>query len=85
MARRLMPRFELLEDRVVPTSVTNLNDSGPGSLRYVLAGGASSIDFDRSPGTASDIAGTAIADERSMLEALKQAEDLATRRAVQTA
>ncbi|MEX3764551.1 4-hydroxythreonine-4-phosphate dehydrogenase PdxA [Paraburkholderia phenoliruptrix] len=36
-------------------------------------------------GTAFDIAGKGIADERSMLEALKQAEDLATRRAVQTA
>src|SRR6201996_3723901 len=32
-------------------------------------------------GTAFDIAGTGIADERSMLEALKQAQDLATRRA----
>ncbi|WP_321913357.1 4-hydroxythreonine-4-phosphate dehydrogenase PdxA [Paraburkholderia sp. J11-2] len=36
-------------------------------------------------GTAFDIAGKGIADERSMLEALKQAQDLATRRAVQTA
>ncbi|RDU99493.1 4-hydroxythreonine-4-phosphate dehydrogenase PdxA [Trinickia dinghuensis] len=35
-------------------------------------------------GTAFDIAGKGIADERSMLEALKQARDLATRRAVQT-
>jgi Pyridoxal phosphate biosynthesis protein len=31
-------------------------------------------------GTAFDIAGKGIADERSMLEALKQALDLATRR-----
>lgn len=36
-------------------------------------------------GTAFDIAGKGIADERSMLEALKQAQDLATRRAVQAA
>lgn len=36
-------------------------------------------------GTAFDIAGKGIADERSMLEALKQARDLATRRAVQAA
>ncbi|MFX1734026.1 4-hydroxythreonine-4-phosphate dehydrogenase PdxA [Paraburkholderia sp. A1RI_3L] len=36
-------------------------------------------------GTAFDIAGKGIADERSMLEALKQARDLATRRAVQPA
>ncbi|QGZ64937.1 4-hydroxythreonine-4-phosphate dehydrogenase PdxA [Paraburkholderia acidisoli] len=36
-------------------------------------------------GTAFDIAGTGIADERSMLEALKQAQDLATRRAVHAA
>jgi 4-hydroxythreonine-4-phosphate dehydrogenase len=36
-------------------------------------------------GTAFDIAGTGIADERSMLEALKQARDLATRRADQVA
>ncbi|RQS66495.1 4-hydroxythreonine-4-phosphate dehydrogenase PdxA [Burkholderia sp. Bp8963] len=36
-------------------------------------------------GTAFDIAGKGIADEGSMLEALKQAQDLATRRAVQAA
>ncbi|GLU31862.1 4-hydroxythreonine-4-phosphate dehydrogenase PdxA [Trinickia caryophylli] len=36
-------------------------------------------------GTAFDIAGKGIADERSMLEALKQAQDLATRRALQAA
>lgn len=36
-------------------------------------------------GTAFDIAGKGIADEGSMLEALKQARDLATRHAVQTA
>jgi 4-hydroxythreonine-4-phosphate dehydrogenase len=35
-------------------------------------------------GTAFDIAGKGIADERSMLEALKQAQDLATRRAAPT-
>jgi hypothetical protein len=33
------PRLEALEDRFVPTTlrVTNLNDSGPGSLRYEIA------------------------------------------------
>jgi 4-phospho-D-threonate 3-dehydrogenase / 4-phospho-D-erythronate 3-dehydrogenase len=36
-------------------------------------------------GTAFDIAGKGIADERSLLEALRQAQDLATRRAVQAA
>lgn len=36
-------------------------------------------------GTAFDIAGKGIADERSMLEALRRARDLATRRAVQAA
>ncbi|MCQ0033059.1 4-hydroxythreonine-4-phosphate dehydrogenase PdxA [Burkholderia glumae] len=36
-------------------------------------------------GTAFDIAGRGVADERSMLEALKQAKDLATRRAVHAA
>jgi 4-hydroxythreonine-4-phosphate dehydrogenase len=36
-------------------------------------------------GTAFDIAGKGIADERSLLEALKQAQDLATRRAVEAA
>jgi 4-hydroxythreonine-4-phosphate dehydrogenase len=36
-------------------------------------------------GTAFDIAGKGIADEGSMLEALKQARDLATRHAVQAA
>ena len=36
-------------------------------------------------GTAFDIAGTGIADERSMLEALRQAQELATRRSVHNA
>src|SRR5262245_42274764 len=31
------PRLEALEDRCVPAKVTNLWDSGPGSLRYEIA------------------------------------------------
>src|SRR5438270_876285 len=40
--RPFVPRLERLEDRTVPSTLTILNnlDSGPGSLRAVLAGAA---------------------------------------------
>lgn len=42
LRRSFVPRLERLEDRTVPTTLTVLNnlDSGPGSLRAVLAGAA---------------------------------------------
>jgi hypothetical protein len=30
------PRLERLEDRCLPSTVTNLNDAGPGSLRQAI-------------------------------------------------
>ena len=45
-APRFRPRLEALEDRCVPSTlrVANLNDSGPGSLRYEIAQAAKSGD-----------------------------------------
>src|SRR5262245_6909968 len=34
---RFLPRLEVLEGRCVPSTVTNLNDAGPGSLRDAIA------------------------------------------------
>src|SRR5262249_49629835 len=34
---RFLPRLEVLEGRCVPSTVTNLNDAGPGSLREAIA------------------------------------------------
>jgi hypothetical protein len=48
---RFLPRLEILEDRTLPSTftVTNLNDSGPGSLRAAVAAADakpnSAIDF----------------------------------------
>ncbi len=41
------PRLEYLEDRAVPSTVTNLLDSGPGSLRDAIANtpGGGTVDF----------------------------------------
>jgi hypothetical protein len=46
-SRRSRPRLELLEDRWVPTTVTNLQDSGVGSLREAISAtpGGGLIDF----------------------------------------
>src|SRR5262249_5788879 len=45
--RPFVPRLEALEDRSLPSTVTNLADAGPGSLRRQLAAAApgDTIDF----------------------------------------
>ena len=47
VARRVRPQLEVLEGRTLPSTVTNLDDAGPGSLRQAIldtpAGGT--VDF----------------------------------------
>src|SRR5262249_21987718 len=45
--RRALLRLEVLEGRCVPSTVTNLNDAGPGSLRQAIADTpiAGTVDF----------------------------------------
>jgi hypothetical protein len=49
------PCLEPLEERCVPTTVTNLNDSGAGSLRQEIANTAAGGTVDFAPGLAGTI------------------------------
>src|SRR5262249_58309364 len=48
--RPFVPRLEALEDRSLPSTVTNLADAGPGSLRGQLAAAAPGDTIDFAPG-----------------------------------
>jgi hypothetical protein len=54
--RPFVPRLEALEDRSLPSTVTNLADSGVGSLRGQLAAAASGDTIDFAPGLSGAIA-----------------------------
>ncbi len=51
--RATRPRLEALEGRALLSTVTNINDSGSGSLRQAIldAGSGETIDFALSPGS----------------------------------
>src|SRR5579863_810184 len=53
--RLCRPRLEALEDRCVPSSVMNLLDSGPGSLRQALLDTPSGGTVDFRPGLSGTI------------------------------
>src|SRR5262249_32510400 len=54
--RPFVPRLEALEDRSLPSTVTNLADSGPGSLRGQLAAAAPGDTIDFAPDLSGAIA-----------------------------
>jgi hypothetical protein len=56
------PRFEVLESRCVPSTVTNLLDAGPGSLRQAIVDtpSGSSVDFQADLSGAITLSGTLV-------------------------
>src|SRR5262249_46453910 len=54
--RPCRPRLEALEDRCLPSTVMNLADSGPGSLRDAIAGTPAGGTVDFQPGLSGTIA-----------------------------
>jgi len=50
LAQRSLPRIEILESRCLPSTVTNLDDSGAGSLRQAIMDAPSGGTVDFQPG-----------------------------------